>query len=139
MTDMRHGSCLCAAVRFTTRGPLRGVVYCHCTQCRKQTGNFLAAANVATADIAVEGEDNVTWYAASSFARRGFCRICGSVLFWKRNGAEVVSVLAGAFDKPSGLKGESHLFVADKGDYYEIEDGLPQFARSSPSIKVADS
>jgi hypothetical protein len=28
--------------------------------------------------------------------------------------------------------------VADKGDYYEIDDGLPQFARSTPSIKVAD-
>jgi hypothetical protein len=37
-----------------------------------------------------------------------------------------VSVLAGSFDRPSGLEGASHIFVADKGDYYEITDGLPQ-------------
>jgi len=37
-----------------------------------------------------------------------------------------VSVLAGAFDLPSGLKGVSHIYVADKGDYYEITDDLPQ-------------
>ena len=46
--------------------------------------------------------------------------------------------MAGAFDKPSGLKGESHIFVADKGDYYAICDGLPQFERSSPTIAVAN-
>jgi hypothetical protein len=37
-----------------------------------------------------------------------------------------VSVLAGSFDQPSGLEGASHIFVADKGDYYTIADGLPQ-------------
>jgi hypothetical protein len=60
------------------------------------------------------------------------------VLFWKRNDADSVSIMAGAFDRPSGLKGESHIFVADKGDYYEICDGLPQFQRSSPTIAVAN-
>lgn len=138
MTERRGGSCLCGAVRFATRGLLRGVIYCHCSQCRKQTGHFFAATNVNDADIEIDGADDVTWYAATSFARRGFCRNCGSVLFWKRNGADEISVLAGAFDTPSGLKGESHLFVADKGDYYEIDDDLPQFERSSPSIQVAE-
>ena len=132
------GSCLCGAVRFFTRGPLRGVVYCHCSQCRRQTGHYYAATNVADADIAIEGADNVSWYAASAFARRGFCRTCGSALFWKPIDNDYVSVMAGAFDRPSGLKGESHIFVADKGDYYEIGDGLPQFEKSSPTIDVAD-
>ncbi len=30
--------------------------------------------------------------------------------------------------KPSGLKLTKHIFVADKGDYYEIEDDAEQFA-----------
>jgi hypothetical protein len=42
--------------------------------------------------------------------------------------------MAGAFERPSGLAGESHIFVADKGDYYEIEDGLPQFADGGPVV-----
>ena len=32
----------------------------------------------------------------------------------------------GAFDKPTGTRIAKHIFVADKGDYYEIGDGVPQ-------------
>jgi hypothetical protein len=129
MTAIHTGSCLCGAVRFKISGPLREVVYCHCSQCRKQSGHFYAATNVADAAIEVAGADNLTWYEASHFARRGFCKACGSALFWKHNQLAEVSVLAGAFDKPSGLRGGSHIFVEDKGDYYEIDDDLPRHMR----------
>ena len=131
MSDNRTGSCLCGAVKFRTSGQLRGVVYCHCTQCRKQTGHVVAASRVADADIQIDGGENITWYSASPEAARGFCSSCGSVMFWKRNGTDLTSVMAGSFDKPSGLAGLRHIFVADKGDYYEIDDGLPQFERSA--------
>lgn len=120
------GGCLCGAVRFVATRPPGGVVCCHCSQCRRQTGHFYAAADVAEDSLAIEGADRLTWYRASDFARRGFCATCGSALFWKRDGATHVSVMAGAFDLPSGLAGERHIFVADKGDYYDIADGLPQ-------------
>ncbi len=138
MDNTHSGSCLCGAVRFKTRGALRGVIYCHCSQCRKQSGHFYAATNVANADITIMGAESITWYEASSFARRGFCKTCGSLLFWKPQDDEYVSVLAGLFDKPTGLQGQCHIFVGDKGDYYTIDDGLPQFEKSTPSIKVAD-
>jgi hypothetical protein len=138
MATIHSGSCLCGAVRFRTHGPLRGVVYCHCSQCRRQTGHFLAATNVNDADIEIEGAETLVWYAASRFAKRGFCGKCGSVMFWKHNDLDEISVTAGSFDAPSGLTAECHIFVADKGDYYEIADGLPQFPRSTPSIKVAE-
>ena len=83
MSEPYDGGCLCGAVRFRTGGALRGVVYCHCSQCRKQSGHFYAATNVADADIVIEGTESITWYEASAFARRGFCKTCGSVLFWK--------------------------------------------------------
>ena len=131
MYDERSGSCLCGAVKFTTTGPLRGVVYCHCSQCRKQTGHMVAATRVADSDIEIEGTDHVAWYSASPEAGRGFCRTCGSVLLWKRKGTDVTSVMAGSFDQPSGLSGLRHIFVAEKGDYYEIDDSLPRFEQSS--------
>lgn len=137
MSEQRTGSCGCGAVRFAVGGSARGVIYCHCSQCRKQTGHFYAATNVADADIDVRGGENVTWYRSSDAARRGFCRICGSALFWKLDTLATISVMAGAFDPPSRLVGECHIFFADKGDYYEIDDGLPQFPRSTPTVKVA--
>jgi hypothetical protein len=125
MEDEHTGACLCGSVRFTTSGPLDGVLFCHCTQCRKQSGHFFAATSVATDAISVTGADHITWYEASADARRGFCSRCGSALFWQSKDSDRISVLAGAFEKPSGLKARMHVFVADKGDYYEIDDGLP--------------
>ena len=120
------GGCLCGAVRYETEGVLRGVVYCHCSQCRRQSGHHYAATDVDDDHLRVEGEDHLTWFSASDFARRGFCRVCGSALFWKDSRSPRTSVMAGSFDLPSGLKATGHIFVADKGDYYEIADGLLQ-------------
>ncbi len=137
MTDIRTGSCACGAVSFKTRGALRGVVYCHCSQCRRQTGHYLASTNVADDHLEVSGADKVTWFQSSDDAKRGFCSVCGSGLFWKHRKRDYTSILAGAFDLPSRLEGASHIFTADKGDYYEVGDGLPQYERSSPGIMVA--
>jgi hypothetical protein len=32
----------------------------------------------------------------------------------------------GALDSPTETKLRKHIFVGDKGDYYEIADGVPQ-------------
>jgi hypothetical protein len=129
MDEERTGGCLCGVVRFKTNGRLREVIACHCSQCRRQSGHFYAATSIEDTGLAVTGGENITWYGASETARRGFCRHCGSALFWKKShGSAVTSILAGAFDQPSGLKLGHHIFCADKADYYEINDGLPQFA-----------
>lgn len=136
MTEIHDGSCLCGAVRFRARGEMREVIACHCTQCRKQTGHYLAATNVADENLTLEGEESLRWYRASSFARRGFCGNCGSVLFWKADSESYTSITAGSFEKPTGLKLTVHIFCADKGDYYDIDDGLPQYAAGSPGLAV---
>jgi hypothetical protein len=139
MTDIHTGSCLCGTVHFKTTGKLRGIVYCHCSQCRKQTGHYYAATNVLDENLAIEGAENITWYRSSDFAERGFCRTCGSALFWKPRDLGYTSVLAGLFDNPTGLAEDCHIFMADKGDYYSLRDGLPKFEKSTPSVKVAES
>ena len=131
MSETHSGHCLCGAVRFRTSGKLREVIACHCSQCRRQTGHFYAATNVQDDGLTVEGGENVTWYRASETAGRGFCRTCGSALFWKADGSDYTSIMAGAFDGPTGLRIGKHIFCADKGDYYEIDDGAPRFAQGS--------
>lgn len=133
MIEENEGSCLCGAVRFRARGQLREVVFCHCSQCRKQTGLYYAATNVALDRLDIEGGGAIRWYRASNTARRGFCSTCGSALFWQRDGGTDISVLAGAFDKPVALIGGYHIYCADKGDYYDIDDGLPAYAGNVPS------
>ncbi len=67
-------------------------------------------------------------YRASPGAERGFCSTCGSHLFWKPSNEDYIGILAASVDEPSGLQMAKHFFVDDKGDYYEITDGLPRYA-----------
>ncbi|MGV1788853.1 GFA family protein [Rhizobium sp. A37_96] len=137
MTSEHTGGCLCGSVRLRTSGRLREVVACHCSQCRKQTGLYYAATNVAVDTLFIEGEESITWYRASTFARRGFCKTCGCALFWAADGADEISIMAGLFDQPSDLRLAYHIYCADKGNYYEITDGLPQYRQGRPGLLTA--
>jgi hypothetical protein len=68
-----------------------------------------------------------TWHATSEKVRRGFCKVCGSSLFFDIITEDRIGLAMGAFDTPTGVKLALHIYVADKGDYYEIGDGLPQY------------
>jgi hypothetical protein len=121
------GRCLCGAMRYEIRGPLRPVVNCHCGQCLRTHGNVAAYTSAARSDLVLTEERGLKWYRSSEIARRGFCRDCGASLFWERLGGDQVAVAAGCIDPPSGLKTIRHIFAADKGDYYEIADELERF------------
>lgn len=123
---MKSGSCLCKKISYQVNGPLRPITACHCTQCRKQSGHFYAATAAHNDDLTIQGEDNLTWFHASKDAERGFCKFCGSTLFWRHAEEDFTSILAGSLDGETGLKIAKHIFVADKGDYYEIEGDVQQ-------------
>jgi hypothetical protein len=113
-------------VTFSLSGPLGETLACHCTQCRRQSGHYFAAVGAPRAAVVIVETDDLVWYRSSEIARRGFCRRCGSNLFWDPFEGEVTQVSLGALDAPTGLKLERHVHVASMGDYYQIADGLPQ-------------
>lgn len=123
---MPSGSCLCGAIRFDVADALRPPDACHCTQCRKQSGHYWVSTDVLRSALTIHGEDRLRWYQSSDKVRRGFCSDCGSALFWDPIGRDRIAIAMGAFDAPTGTLLHLHIFVADKGDYYEITDGLPQ-------------
>lgn len=120
---MLSGSCNCQAVQFTVAAKDR-VTACHCGQCRKQTGHYWVSGQAAATDFDISGD--VTWYAASESAQRGFCPICGCFLFWKHNDEDMMSFSMGVIDGPTGLSLQRHIFTGDKGDYYDLADDLPK-------------
>ena len=124
-----HGSCLCGAVTFEVQGELKPGDACHCGQCRRWSGHYWASTNIPRDRLTVHGMDRVSWFQSSEKVRRGFCAACGSVLFWDPPHKDWTSIALGAFDSPTGTHLEMHIFVSQKGDYYEIADGLPQNGR----------
>jgi len=138
MTEaIEAGGCLCGKVRFTTRGPLREVIFCHCSQCRRQSGLYFAATSVAAEALTLSGAEHLTWFAASDFAKRGFCAHCGTILFWKPNAEARYAVLAGAFDRPECLHPGHHICTEGRPDFYRISDGLPQYPGDGPGVVTA--
>ena len=123
---MHRGACLCGAVTFEIDGKLKAPDACHCTNCRKQSGHFWASTDVSVDALTIHGEDHVRWFHSSEKVRRGFCSTCGSTLFWDPIHHDSIAVAMGALDSPTGTALGMHIFVADKGDYYAINDGLPQ-------------
>ena len=129
--EQRTGGCLCGEIRYVVTGPMRPVIACHCQQCRRTSGHHVAATSAPRAAVEIEGAP--VWYASSSKARRGFCGTCGSNLFWDGAGANL-SIFAGTLDGPTGLALAGHIYCDDKGDYYEIADGVPQAGGYDPAM-----
>ncbi len=134
--DHLEGGCLCGAVRYELDGPFSNVATCHCSQCRRWTGHLFASVTVQRKNMRISGSDNIGWYRSSEKARRGFCKTCGSSLFWEYIESDETDVLAGTLDgsaqQPTGLTNTRHIFTADKGDYYQIaEDGVqfPEYGK----------
>lgn len=127
---MYKGSCLCGSVAFEVRGALTSPSACHCGQCRKQSGHYWSATNANDAEFKLTTQDGLRWFSASDTAKRGFCARCGSFLFWKRQGSDRIAISMGSLDPPTGLRLDRHIFVADKGDYYQIADDIPQLETS---------
>ncbi len=106
MQMMKTGSCLCGAVKYEIHGPLRPVIACHCIQCRKQTGYLHVMPRRRRMPISSSHRrprpQMVSLEPAK--ARRGFCGECGSVLFWKGDGSDNISITAGSIDGPTGAR-----------------------------------
>lgn len=128
----RHGSCQCGAVAFQVDLPLRDVVACHCTSCRKQSGHYWAASSVPKTAFRLTRDEGLAWYATSDTARRGFCRQCGSFLFWDPADEDRISFAAGAIDGPTGLSIAKHIYTDEAGDYYSPEGPPPAITAPGP-------
>ncbi len=132
---MSTGGCLCGAVRYEVRGPLRDILICHCRECRRWHGHVSASTAARRADLVIVTQRGLRWIdspASDAGARRGFCCECGSSLFWDPPRRETVSIAAGTLDDGSGLRVIGHWFTSQAGAYYELpDDGLERHFRSA--------
>ena len=131
-----QGGCACGGVRYEVSGPLRPIVACHCTQCRRTSGHFVAATACRRSVFALLKSETLKWFVAVPGFRRGFCSECGSSLFFEETGGERVSIAAGSLDQPQGLEVAAHIFIAEAGDYYEIDPRVPASPGGSHNVPL---
>lgn len=117
MSKLITGSCCCGQISYTAKA-VAPLWFCHCQQCRKMTGHFMAAAQVNLSDIEIKGE--AKWYYVSDSSRHGFCPDCGSQIFWRNDKNDYLSVTGGSMNDTTSVELAGHVFVGEKGDYYQI-------------------
>ena len=127
------GGCLCEAVRYEVTEEPFLTLFCHCTQCQKETGSaFGTEIIVPKTAVSIEGELNeyVATADSGSKAIRKFCGVCGSNIlleFEREDYRDSVCIQAGSLDDASWLRPQVHCFTATKQPWVHISDDLPQF------------
>jgi hypothetical protein len=125
MNDRHTGGCLCGGVSYEVVGALRDIIACHCQQCRRSSGHFVAATACRKANFTLINHASLKWFSCIAGFRRGFCRECGSSLFFEEQGGERMSIAAGSLDQAQGLRIAAHIHAAEAGDYYSLDGRAP--------------
>jgi hypothetical protein len=117
-------------VTYEVHVPLRDILLCHCEECRRWSGYLGAFTSTRTEHLSVDGAAALGWIDSPESdrdARRGFCRECGSSLFWQPVPGERTNIAADTLDRPTGLRLAGHWYTGHAGDYDAVPaDGLPR-------------
>lgn len=123
------GSCVCGSCRFELAGEPLLMMNCHCDRCKRSrsaahaTNIFYAASNVRW----ISGEPSIRQFKLPGARRFGsaFCTQCGSLM--PRTVGDRCNIPVGCLDFDPAIRPKGHIFVADKANWFEITDQLPQF------------
>ncbi len=130
------GHCLCGAVVVTVKHMKHGVEACHCSMCRRWGGGPLMCIEGGT-EVTFEGEENITVYDSSAWAERGFCKKCGSHLFYRLKETQEHQVPVGLFDKQDGLHFELQVFTDYKPAFYSFANKTEEMTEAEVIAKFA--
>jgi len=113
----KSGGCLCGAVRFTVDDAISKFHACHCTMCRRWSSSPFFAVDCGPS-VYFEGAEHIARFQSSDWAERGFCKTCGSNLFYRLTGIEGYHMALGAFDDQDGFDMSLQFFIDEKPDGY---------------------
>ncbi|MBD1575648.1 GFA family protein [Vibrio sp. S11_S32] len=119
MSDLNNnvGQCLCGAVKVEVSELDPKFTVCHCNMCRTWGGGPLLAVQCGT-EVKFEGADNIQQYASSAWATRGFCRQCGTHLFYRFNKTKSYNMPVGLFSDIENLAMTMQYFSDQRPEYY---------------------
>lgn len=136
---MYKGTCLCGIIRFHITGPIRNIVYCHCSQCRKAQGSAFATNGIveASAFEILSGADALTGFESSPGQTKYFCKICGSPIMSKSvSKPDQVRVRLGTIESDITERPVAHIFATSKANWEEISGELPQYEGYEPGRDI---
>jgi len=89
-----------------------------CSMCR-EARTLMASKNARERTCTYDPTPSCSGTSRRGSAPRFLWPLAGLSYSWEGADRTCVSIVAGAFDVPTGLEGGDHIFTADKSDYYE--------------------
>ncbi len=137
----RTGQCLCGAVSFVVHGVLpEKASACHCGMCLRWAGGPLISMFVES--IEFTKDEGMAWKKSSHIAERGFCRECGSSLFWRLTAEGkyqgTTSVSLGSLDDKTGVRLIKEWFIDQKPDAYALAGERECITQAQALAMLAD-
>ncbi|NER80327.1 MAG: GFA family protein [Leptolyngbya sp. SIO1D8] len=114
-----QGSCLCGAVRLSIKATNNHVGACHCNMCRKWSGSS-ALSIESVSNVHFEGSENISVFSSSEWAERGFCKQCGTHLFYRLKNEGQYSIPVGLMDEPENWVFDQQIFIDEKPSFYSF-------------------
>lgn len=120
MSDTKTGQCLCGSIKITATADMEHFGACHCAMCRKWSGGPFMEVQCDDG-IEIGGEENVAIYNSSEWAERGFCKNCGTHLFYRVKGNPKHYVSIGLFADSIDPVLTEQVFIDRKPSGYSFE------------------
>ncbi len=120
-TQEKKGSCLCGSVQISAPSMCQELTACHCDMCRKWTGGPLLSVDCGI-DVIFKGEEFIGVYKSSEWAERGFCKKCGSSLFYRLKENKQYYIPIGLFENCEDIKFIEQFFIDQKPEYYSFSN-----------------
>ena len=124
-----NGSCFCGAIKFTADLPSKWCAHCHCSMCRKAHGaGYVTWTGFEQAQVSIDsGTGQLAWYDSSPGAQRGFCRQCGSTMFFRsERWAGELHIALGCIDDALDREPQANVFFDRHVDWMPIDKSLKQ-------------
>jgi len=115
------GKCLCGAVKLSFSFDKNTFDACHCGMCRNWGGGPALTVD-AGKDLKFTGQEFISVYNSSDWAERGFCKQCGTHLFYRLKESEFCNLPLGLIEYTEGLKFHTQIFIDMKPKNYSFAE-----------------
>lgn len=118
-----NGQCLCGATTFEVELQNHDVHVCHCGFCRRQTSGVIMTLDIQPNSLKFIQQDHLAVYVSSDWAERGFCKQCGTNLFWRMKDHSYCNINVFSLNEsPKDLKIDMEIYIDSKPEFYNFEN-----------------
>jgi len=128
------GGCQCGAVRYRATAMLDNAHLCHCRMCQKAVGNLFAALVAAPRDALTFTRGTPALFHSSAHVARGFCRDCGTPLFYDYVEGGRVNLTIGSLDEPARFPPATQMGLEARMPWFEMLCLLPELGTTEATM-----